>query len=238
MPDQSHKITFIDRLLGPLYAFLYITVRKRFIGVSIAGWLKNIPWLFALLALPTRLGIGWVIAGFLLAIFLRILYWQGKRSGYIRFIVQDRLTSPERDDQLAANQKIDVRASGIFSVHNWQSYVRQHPAQYWRVAMGDHAVMVKFEANRYLYQFIQPDSMESIIPGMLFSGRHPEPALEISFLSDWGPEAPAINYNFFSSVQEEERKRLARKIYLAFDDIETRSLVWNGFNHTEIKDNK
>jgi len=238
MQDRTNQITLGDKVIGPLYAFLYYTANKRVVGLGADGLLKNLPWLLGVLAWPFGLGLGWTLLGFFLAIVMRILYWQGSRAGYIRFVPDDSVPTSVGKEKLASNQKVKVLASGIFSVQTWERYVRQHPAHYWFVGMGDHAVMVDYSAGRYLYQFIKPGRMESVVPGVLCSGRKPQLALEISFHTDWGPESPLVDFLFYSPGKEDKPKLLMRKMYLAFDDPETRTLVWNALNHTDNKENE
>jgi len=226
MVESFYNNTLPDRIIGSLYAMLYYTERKRILGFAIAGWLKNLPWLFALFAWPFGLDLAWIIAGIVLAIVIRILYWRGKRVGYIRFISEENRHLSSGSESIAANQKVLVRASGVFSVRSWEIYVRQHPGQYWRVGMGDHALMINYSSGRFLYQFIQPGGLEKVIPGKLCTGRKAEPTLEITYLSNWGPESTDVSFMFFTRGNDNKQVKLRRKIYLAFDTLEQRGLVW------------
>ena len=226
MAESYYDNTLADRIIGLLYAVLYYTARKRILGITIAGWLKNLPWLFALFAWLFELGLAWIISGIALAIVIRLLYWRGKRVGYIRFIAEENQQVSPDSDSISNNQKVPVRASGTFSVTSWETYVRQHPAQYWRVGMGDHALMVNYSSGRFLYQFIQPGGVEMVVPGKLCTGRIPEPALEITYLGNWGPESTDISFMFYAPQKDKKQAGLRRKIYLAFDSLEQRGLVW------------
>jgi hypothetical protein len=240
MAQSDYSDTLADRIIGSLYALLYHTEQKRLLGFAVAGWLKNLPWLFASFAWPFGLDLVWIVAGIALAIILRFLYWRGKRAGYIRFVSEeDRQLSPGTDSSVV-NQKVPVRASGTFSVKSWEKYVRQYPAEYWRVGMGDHALMVNYSSGLFLYQFIQPSGLETVIPGKLCTGRKSEPTLEITYLSNWGPESTEISFNFFARENSSTPAKSRRKIYLAFDSLEQRGRVWksltNGLDHFIMKD--
>ncbi len=240
MARSDHNDTLADQIIGSLYALLYYTDQKRILGFAIAGWLKNLPWIFALFAWPFGLDPVWILAGIALAIFIRFLFWRGKRAGYIRFVSEeDRQLSPGTEST-SVNQKVPVRASGTFSVKSWEKYVRQHPAEYWRVGMGDHALIVNYSSGRFLYQFIQPSGLEMVIPGKLCSGRKSEPTLEITYLSSWGPESTEISFNFFAREDDNKPAKSRRKIYLAFDSLEQRGRVWksltDGLDQYILKD--
>jgi hypothetical protein len=226
MTTSFYSNTLPDRIIGSLYAMLYYTERKRILGFAIAGWLKNLPWLFALFAWPFGLDLAWIIAGIVLAIVIRILYWRGKRVGYIRFISEENQQLSSDSESIAADQKVSVRASGTFSVKSWETYVRQHPGQYWRVGMGDHALMINYSSGRFLYQFIRPGGLEKVIPGKLCTGRKAEPTLEITYLSNWGPETNDVSFMFYARENDKKRAKLRRKIYLSFDTLEQRGNVW------------
>jgi hypothetical protein len=226
MAESFYSNTLADQIIGSLYATLYYTERKRILGFASAGWLKNLSWLFALFAWPFGLDLAWIITGIVLAIVIRILYWRGKRVGYIRFIPEENRHLSSDSESIAANQKISVRASGAFSVKSMELYVRQHPAQYWRVGMGDHALMINYSSGRFIYQFIRPGGLEKVIPGKLCTGRKAEPTLEITYLSNWGPESADVSFMFFTREDDSKQTKLRRKIHLAFDNLEKRELVW------------
>jgi hypothetical protein len=236
MAQSTKQITSADRIIGLLYTFLYHTASRDLMGLTIEGLLKFLPLLFSLLAWLVDLGVGWILVGIFLAILFRILYWRGRRAGYIRFIPEDYRKPPASKETIADDQRVEIHASGIFSVRNWERYVRQHSGRYWRVGMGDHAVMVDYPPNRYLYQFIQPKGLIDVVPGTLFSGWDPHPALEVSFLSNWGPDSPDVDFMFYSRKENGKQKQIDRRIYLAFEDFEHRALVWNSLVPTKNVD--
>lgn len=236
MTQATKQISAADRILGLLYTFLYYTASRDLMGLTIEGLLKFFPLLFSLIAWLVDLGTGWILFGIVLAILFRILFWLGRRAGYIRFVPENIRKPPAINEMIDNDQKVEIYASGIFSVRNWERYVRQYSGHYWRVGMGDHVIMVDYPPNQYLYQFIQPEGLIDVVPGTLYSGWDPHPALEVSFLSNWGPESPDVDFMFYARKKNGKEKRIDRRIYLTFDNFEHRALVWNSLARNETED--
>ncbi len=216
----------MTRLQGALYAFLFATDKHMFIGATISGWLKNVP----LLLIPFMLLLGWPIAWpitmLILAIILRLLYWRARRDGYVRFTVEKAQQPGQDGSNLADNEKVPLRATGVFSVQDWEAYVLGRPAEYWRVARGDHAVMVRHSTGRFLYQFVRSDSVESIESGLICHGSRPYKALAINYLSIWGPNSEDVDFMFYTPGDDSNPARRKQKMFLAFEDEATRDAVW------------
>lgn len=214
------------RVTGPLYTVLYFTVTHHFLGFTISSWLKNLP----LLLLPFALMIGqpaiWLAALLILAFFVRLLYWKARRDGYISFVATGEQIPSAASRAIADDEKLKVRATGNFSVQNREKYVLQRPADYWRLPLGDHAIMVEHRPGRFLYQFIQPGTLERIVPGLVCFGRKPCRALAITFLSAWRPDGNDVNFMFYSPSENGNPARLRRKIYLSFQDQTDMEAVW------------
>ncbi len=228
------------KLIGPLYALLYWTVKNKFLGFTIAGWLKNLPFFLAIFAFLLGWGLGIFILFIGLTIGLRILYWIAKRNGFIRFEPSGETKANSDGQMIVPDKKVEINATGKFSVKNLETYVVRKQAEYWRVPMGDHAVMVKQGANRYLYQFIKADLIESIVAGTLCHGRQPELALEITYQSTWGPETEDVSFMFYARSESSEPKKLKQKLYLSINDKNLLHAVWyslamdgNGWQTTE-----
>ncbi len=214
-------LSFSDRLTalltGPLYAFLYYTVQHRILGFTLSGWLKNLGFLFSLLALIQRWSIFWIAFGVVLAIVVRGIYWYAKRDGYIRFLpIEDQTSLPAK--RLADKDKISIRATGKFSVKDWEDYVLRRPAECWRVPIGDHAIMVEQSPGRYIYQFIQPGSVDRIESGLFCFGSKPEPALAITFYSTWGPDSEDVNFMFYEPGKNDHPRKFRQKIFISFSN--------------------
>ena len=226
MNNLSFSQRISSRIAGPLYATLYHTNQNRFLGITIGGWLKNLPFLFSLLAIVMRWPVFWVIFGIGLAIIMRILYWRAKKAGYISFLDVGSQTDPTNAQVIKDNVKISACATGRFSVKDWEDYVVERPAQYWRVPIGDHTFMVEHQPGRYLYEFIRRGALEGVDSGFLYFGKKPKPALAITFLSTWGPEAEEVNFQFYAPSKNSSSAKFRRKIYLTFDKDDDKNAVW------------
>lgn len=214
-------------LVGPIYAFLYFTVRHTFLGLSLRGWLKFFPLLLMVVAWFARWGMGLVLVGLMLEIVIQIAYWRAKRQGYLRFMPFAKQQQPTAAAPVADNERVKVQATGTFSVSDRQAYVLQRPAEYWRVPFGDHAIMVQRDKGSYLYQFVEADSLEKVEAGMLVFGRRPHEALALTFLTGWGPEQNEPNFNQFRQVENDAPKKDRHTIYLTFEDDRTCGRVWH-----------
>jgi hypothetical protein len=223
-PTSTDRIS--TSLIGPLYAQLYWTIKTNFLGFAIAGWLKNLSFFLAIIALLFGWGFGIFILFVGVTLGLRILYWIAKRNGYIRFKPGGDIKANLDGKQIVADKKVQIDATGKFSVKNLEAYVVRQQAEYWRVPMGDHAVMIKQGTDRYLYQFIKADMVESVLAGTLFHGRQPVSALEITYQSTWGPETEDVSFMFYAPSESSNAKKMRRKLYLSIDDDNLLHAVW------------
>jgi hypothetical protein len=133
---------------------------------------------------------------------------------------------------LADEEKVSIQATGHFSVKDREAYTLLRQAEYWRLANGDHAVMVQEKPKRFLYQFIQPDSLQQVQSGLLLFGREPKKCLAITFLTSWGPEFSEENLALYSG-NNHSPKKMRRKIYLTFPSEQNRQAVWHNFLRDE-----
>jgi hypothetical protein len=221
----SQKLQF--RLAGPFYAFLYHTAHRRIIGASLASWLKLASMLLVFATLLRGLSLGWTVAALALTFIVFMAYRKGKRDSYIGFVPDPVQDSHDQQPPIADEQKISFRATGPFSVKDRESFVLLRPAHYWRVPNADHALMVEERPGEYLYQFIKPGALQKIEAGYLLFGRTPRVALQVNFLTSWGPEFADENITLYSPSSNSEREKMRRKIYLAFDNDSTRQSVWH-----------
>ncbi|UCG22687.1 MAG: hypothetical protein JSW55_10925 [Chloroflexota bacterium] len=227
MPDNASSTgPFVARLQGALYGFLHATVRHTFLGATVRAWLMNLPILLALFLPLLGWPIAWSIAMLVLALILRLLYWKAKRDGYVRFVAESDQQPGDSAPAVADNQKVALKATGVFSVKDWEEYMLGRPADYWRVPMGDHAVMVQYSPGRFLYQFIRLGSIDAIRAGSLFHGRWPQKALAITYLTSWGPETDDVDFMFYAPSDEDNPSAVKRKMFLAFENESIRSSVW------------
>jgi hypothetical protein len=217
----------LNNFAGPLYSFFYHTANKKLLGITVGAWIRFLPpFLLILIALIQGWPFAWVVVGLGLFIILRLFYWKAKRDGYVRFVSDDSRPSTEGVHSLADEEKVSIQATGHFSVKDREAYTLLRQAEYWRLANGDHAVMVHEKPKRFLYQFIQPGSLQQVQSGLLHFGREPKICLAISFLTSWGPEFSEENLTLYSS-NDHSPKKMRRKIYLTFPSEQIRQAVWN-----------
>jgi hypothetical protein len=224
MDGRSRRNNLSSGIIGPLYAFLYFTLSRRLMGPTLAGWLKSIPVAAMLFALLARRPLALILAAGSVAILIRALYWKARRDGYVTFVGQAG-SPPQEPIYLPSDTKISLRATGQFAVKDREDYVLLRPADYWRVPMGDHAIMVEQRPGRFLYQFIQPGSLQHIEPGLLFFGRRPKRSLALRYLSAWGPDFAGDDSRRVPS-KNGSSALLQRSAYLTFDDEESLFTVW------------
>lgn len=213
--------------LSRTYALMYALSRRSVLGVRLIILVRWVP----ILALAWGWVRGWPILtmGLLLTVILWINYslWQAKRNNYNRF-VPDGNAIPESFEAtpIAPNQKVAIQASGLFSVSGRENVLLLRPADYWRVPLGEHIIMVEEAPGKFLYQFFSSRSLQTVQSGWLLFGRHPIETLAVSFLARWGPE-----YTRFGQVYEDGNeanlpppKRVT--IYLSTTNPEARKAVW------------
>ncbi|MDT8305836.1 MAG: hypothetical protein RRC07_07865 [Anaerolineae bacterium] len=215
-------------LLGRLYAILYESRQRRLFGVTWRTWLVILPVILAV----AGLGRGWpfplIVALFALTPLLLLLYTVARRAGYKHFVPD---TEMALDDTFAAprnEHRIALHATGIFSLHDREDYVLARPAEYWRVPLGQHVIMVQQTPGRFLYQIIDPENVERIQPGHLFYGRNRQKALALHFLASWGPQfVYEPSYRYVGDDDEPPPSHtIPRTVYLTFSSDADRHAVW------------
>lgn len=216
---------FRIRLAGVIYALAYFAAHRGFLGLRWRGWLK---WAIVIFTAVAWLGSWpryWIVVGIALFVAVQLFFWVMRRRGYIRFLTTGKNHDQTVGDYLADNKKIKSRATGVFSVSRRQAYVLQKPADYWRVPIGDHAVMVEHEPGKFLYQFIQSGSLQAVETGFLIFGRQPQASLAITFLTNWGPEFGDNSPRQLMAGANAPPAMVERTIYLTFEAKEEHRLV-------------
>jgi hypothetical protein len=212
-------------LIGRLYALLYYTRQYSFI-FPLSMWIRGLPIVLLLFSL-TR---GWPLAVTLfwlaLAVGVQWLYGKAGRDGYVRFVEEAGGGLPADLPPLPYNERVPLRATGVFSVTDRDEYVLNRPAEYWRVPLNDHIIMVQQRPGRFLYQFFQPDTLLEVRAGHLLFGTRPLIALAIRFQVNWGPEFGDDTRAFYVGGGQKEAPKKERWIYLSFEDETTRRQVW------------
>ena len=169
----------------------------------------------------------WLLVG--LVGLVNVVYWYAARVGYSRFVA-----TPEAVDlvgsgeirPLPPNQKIMIRATGLFSVRDQERFVLLQPAHYWQVPLGDHVVMVQQAQNRFLYQFFDSESLQDVQQGWLIFGRHPRPVLAITFRTKWAPQFAQFEIRFYAQDEAQPEAPL-RTIYFSFANETDQQTVWH-----------
>jgi hypothetical protein len=211
---------------GQFNAFIYRTQQQKFLGLTVSGWLKNLP----LLLLFIGLWQGWPAAVLILllaaAVLIRYFYWLIKRQGYVTFKPDPQVSAPAAVEPLANNQKMNVCVTGILSVNDREAYLIEQPGEYWRVPMGEHVIMVQEKPGWFLYQFMQGETLQAIRPGLFHFGSEPRQALAVDYFGQWGPEFAQYE-NLYYVPGDGKGPRRRRTLYFTFDSDQDRLVVWN-----------
>jgi len=155
-------------------------------------------------------------AGLFLVLSVSTFSRRARKDSYVSFITLNAPFAPGEVAAIKDNQKISVTATGLFSVSDKEAYLLQRPANYWRVPVGDHAIMVEHQPGRYMYQFIQPGTVQEIKSGFLIFGVRSHIALALTYLTTWGPEFADGGTGRFTPSQNGNTGRMQRTIYLVF----------------------
>ena len=133
-----------------------------------------------------------------------------KRQGFIVFRRSGRALalSPDRLE-LAPDEKVAIRATGIFGVRNKQRYFVEAAADFATMETREHIVMAKMLGVRFLvgapkddvgwwYIFFKPHTIREIEVGQVHFGLRTRPAIKLGYKTDEGKVEP---------------------VYLSFDDL-------------------
>ena len=220
-----------------LYALAYRMQLHEFGGWSCLRWVSTsgalaflaviVPWLFR--GLPELSWKQWLIVavGLAFALVPLALRAVARSNGYVCFTPQPG-TSPERAP-LAPEDKVPLRASGLFEVEG-QIWCFADLMAYWRTfASGEHAVMAIVHATKFAgvgrvpenrlgmcYIFVRPESLMEIVPGEISFGSRRAPGLALRYLFPH----PA------SGRRRSAPKASLQRAYLAFADEAARDRVW------------
>lgn len=213
--------------LGPLFAFTRWTATHALLGMRFRTLVMLAS--LALLAYAwVRRWPGWALGlALLLFVYLAFVYWRSARVGYFRFVPDKNSVLPTGElGSLPANEHVAVQMTGVLSVQSREESVLLHPAEYWQVPLGDHIVMVQRGRDKFLYQFFDGASLQLVRHGWLVHGLQPHPALEVAFLTAWGPDFASPTFYLFGGSEGKIEKK-QRSIYFSFDDPQTERAVWH-----------
>lgn len=215
------------QILSRLYAYLYWSKRRGILGISLHTWLIILFLGMFIAALwlrwPTPVILFWLVLSILLWLALLV----ARRAGFKRFVSDPDMSLDKEFAAPVPEQHVPLRATGVFSVKEYEDYVLEHPAEYWHVPMGQHIFMVQQQPGRFLYQIVEPQHIQAVEPGYLLHGPEPQKALALHFLVSWGPEfAQEPSYYHFDDALTDQKPKEKRTIYVTFDHDADRFAVW------------
>lgn len=223
------NISMIKRLyysyLGSLFAFTFRSQYKQILWFSAASWLKFLSLLFFFAAFGFSWGLPILIFAFVLMVWIWASYWWAGRQGYVRFVPNTNTDLSAVDlagegiAPLADGAHVKLYASGTYALVDREEKVLLRPSEYWRSATGDHGVMVSHFNNKFLYQFFQADTLDTVQPGWLIFGKEPLSTVAITFWQTWGPDnAEDVSTYMIGGGETENKQRKKQTIYFTFED--------------------
>lgn len=233
LAQQVHEMESLSPLrrayynyLSRAYAVMYRLHKRSLLGirlVSIARWL---PILVLIIGWRQHWPVPALIGLLLAIIWLNYSLWRAKRDNFNRFVSHTGpMPNTTQSEPIPANHKIDIAATGLFSVSGRDNNLLLRPATYWRVPLGEHVVMVEEQPGKYLYQFFNAKSLQTVRSGWLLFGPQPIESLAVTFLARWGPEytkfGPAHENGDDSGLPPPKRVT----IYLSHDNPATRQAI-------------
>ncbi len=212
--------------LSRAYAVMYQLHKRSILGirlVSIARWL---PILLLVIGWLKRWPQPALIGLLLFILWLNYSLWRSRRDNFNRFVPHaGSMPDIIQSEPLPANHKINVMATGLFSVSGRDNNLLLRPATYWRVPLGEHVVMVEELPGKYLYQFFNGKSLQTVRPGWLLFGPQPIEALAVTFLARWGPEYTKFGQAHESGDDSDLPPPKRVTIYLSSDDPVARRTI-------------
>ena len=222
-----HK-RFYYRWLGLVYGFTYWTSHQTFI-FRLSAWVKLLAFVPLIIVWRQNRSASVLGLALLLGLWVLWLYWRARRVGYKRFVagntpalraegeVEVAITPTINLTPIPPNQRVPLKASGIFGVANREEQILLRPGEYWQVPLGDHTVMVQPEPGRFLYQFFNADNLQNLQTGWLICGIRPLPVLAVTFFSAWGNDQLSLR-ELYQGAGGGNRESKHRTIYLYFDN--------------------
>ena len=212
--------------LSRAYAVMHALNYRTFLGIrlsSLARWIPIVLLVIGWLRLwPTPLLVGLLI----LAVWVNYSLWRAKRDNYNRFVPDGEFPADDAESRvLASNEKVRVTATGVFSVSGRDRNLLFHPATYWRVPLGEHVVMVEEQSGKYLYQFFNARSLQTLQSGWLLYGSRPVEALAVTFLARWGPEYTRFGQSLEDVAESDLPPPKRVTIYLSTPDEPVRQVI-------------
>ena len=214
-------LSCVAALTGACFRILHDLHYHEWMGASLQRWLLVLLWVLAGAALLRLLPGGPVLALLLFGFALLLILGQAwaRRRLYVHFRAGAPSSVPEGRTALRPQDKVLVRATGLFSVDGHEAAWTDLIAYYRTFASREHALMARRTPSRFLgfgerdpetlgmwYIFITPETLKSVTPGRLYFGRLPRPALHLDYRrrTRKGKVRPAAAYLSFESDVERE----------------------------------
>ncbi len=200
-------MTVLDRFLGVAFAVAYALRRSKcgFLRLHVAA----VAAAFVAAASATYLGSvgGWdwwhvaVVLGCIAVVGLILL---GETRRYVVFRAKGH-PAAAGCAELAAEQKISVKASGQFEVSNMRRYLVEVPGVFWTTQLCDHVLAARVRALNVLgvgvpkqeggwwYIFLTPARVREIDPGELCFGVRCRAAVRVQYETEKGEEVVYIS---------------------------------------------
>lgn len=214
--------------LGRSYALMRNIQRRSILGIRLLAFVRWLPLLVLFYGWLARWPSCILVFLAFIILWLNLALWHAGRTNYNRFIAgKPSPASVTPLDSLPANRKITVAATGLFSVSGHEDTLLLRPAEYWRVPLGDHVVMVQERPGKFLYQFFSPESLQEIRSGWLLHGPTPIETIAVTFLARWGPEYTRFGRDYDDRDDNALPPAKRITIYLSPTDVATRSLLWH-----------
>ncbi len=212
--------------LATVYAFAYRTSQRRLLGFALSTWARALALALLLTAWTQSWHTLWLVVTIALFVWVMAVYWRARRAGYAKFVPDlNALLGREDTPPLPDNQRVELRATGIFTVNRREGYLLLRPAEYWRVPRGEHVVMARTEQDRFLYQFFSSDNLQQVQSGRLLYGRGLPNSLAVTFLQP-KQSVDVVQFDFSAAAEEPASSKQKRTIYFTFEDAATHQLVW------------
>jgi len=175
---QRSKMGFLRLRIGAILLCLFGAAY-----IAWRGWVQGFAWRDAAL----------IALCFLLA---ALLFWADRRH-YLVFRPRPA-ASPEAIPDLAAEEKLFLRGSGVFEVNNMSRYLVEVPVVFWTTQLAEHILAAKVRAFNLLgvgvpteergwwYIFLEPRHVLEIEPGELCFGLRCRPAVRVLYQTKKG----------------------------------------------------
>ena len=214
--------------LGRVYALMHAIQRRSLLGIRLVNLVRWLPVILLLYGWRRHWPFGLLLFLAIMILWVNFSLWRARRNNYHRFIA-DNSPSVETaaPDRLPANKKIAVAATGLFSVSGHENTLLLCPADYWRVPLGEHVVMVEERPGKFLYQFFGAGSLQEVRSGWLLHGPRPIESLAVTFLARWGPDYTRFGQMLENGDDRDLPPPRRITVYLSTADADTRRRIWH-----------